>query len=42
MAMMPIASRVTVRRRYVRSVDMARDMDDSGALDGYVVTPSVP
>ena len=39
--MMPIASRVTVRRRYVRSVDMARDMDDSGALDGYVVTPSV-
>ena len=36
-----IASRVAVRRRYVRSVDLARDIDDSDALDGYVVTPSV-
>ena len=39
--MISIASRVAVRRRYVRSADMARDMDDSSALDGYVVTPSV-
>ena len=36
-----IASRVAVRRRYVRSVDLARDIDDPDALDGYVVTPSV-
>ena len=36
-----IASRITVRRRYVRSVDLARDVDDPDALDGYVVTPSV-
>ncbi len=36
-----IASRVAVHRRYVRSVDVARDVDDPNALDGYVVTPSV-
>lgn len=36
-----IASRVAVRRRYVRSVDLARDVDDPEALDGYVVNPSV-
>ena len=36
-----IASRVTVRRRYVRSIDLARDVDDPVALEGYVVTPSV-
>ena len=36
-----IASRVVVRRRYIRSVDLARDVDDPDALDGYVVTPSV-
>lgn len=36
-----IASRVAVRRRYVRSVDLARDVDDPDALAGYVVTPSV-
>lgn len=36
-----IASRVTVRRRYVRSVDLARDVDDPDALEGYVVTPLV-
>ena len=36
-----IASRVTVRRRYVRSIDLARDVADPGALEGYVVTPSV-
>ena len=36
-----IESRVTVRRRYVRSIDLARDVDDPDALEGYVVTPSV-
>ena len=36
-----IESRVRVRRRYVRSVDLARDVDDTSALKGYVVTPSV-
>ena len=36
-----ISSRVAVHRRYVRSVDVARDVDDPNALDGYVVTPSV-
>ena len=36
-----IASRVSIRRRYVRSVDLARDIDDPEALDGYIVTPSV-
>ena len=36
-----IASRVGIRHRYVRSVDLARDVDDPEALDGYVVNPSV-
>lgn len=36
-----IASRVAIRRRYVRSVDLARDVGNPDALDGYVVTPSV-
>ena len=36
-----IASRVAVRHRYVRSVDLERDIDDPEALDGYVVNPSV-
>lgn len=36
-----IASRISINRRYVRSVDLARDVDDPEALDGYVVTPSV-
>lgn len=36
-----IASRVSVRHRYVRSVDLARDVNDPDALEGYVVTPSV-
>ena len=36
-----IASRIAIRRRYVRSVDLARDAGDPDALDGYVVTPSV-
>ena len=36
-----IASRVAVRHRYVRSIDLARDVNDPKALEGYVVTPSV-
>ena len=36
-----IASRIAIRRRYVRSVDLARDVDDPNALEGYVITPSV-
>ena len=32
---------MTVRRRYIRSVDLARDVGDPGALEGYVVTPTV-
>ena len=35
-----IASLISVRRRYVRSVAIARDLDDPEALEGYVVTPS--
>ena len=38
---MLISSRVAIQRRYVRSVNLARDVDDPEALDGYVVTPSV-
>ena len=36
-----IASRIAIRRRYVRSVDLARDVDDPEALEGYIITPSV-
>ena len=36
-----IASRIAIRRRYVRSVDLARDVDDPDALEGYVITSSV-
>ena len=36
-----IAARIAIRRRYVRSVDLARDVDDPDALEGYVITPSV-
>ena len=36
-----IASRVTVARRYVRAVDLGRDMHDPDALLGFVSTPSV-
>ena len=35
-----IADRVTLSRRYVRSTDVARDLTDPSALDGYVVTAS--
>jgi hypothetical protein len=36
-----IAERVGVARRYVRSIDVRRDLDDPAALDGYVPTPTV-
>lgn len=35
-----IADRVSLSRRYVRSTDVARDLADPAALDGYVVTAS--
>ncbi len=37
----PIGEAVRVARRYVRSIDLGRDLTDARALDGYVVTPSV-
>lgn len=40
MAQSLIRDRVHVARRYVRSVDMLRDLADPGALEGYVLTPS--
>lgn len=36
-----IADRLHVARRYVRAVEMERDLPDPAALEGYVVTPSV-
>lgn len=36
-----IASRVSVARRYVRAVDLGRDIHDPDALIGFVSTPSV-
>ena len=35
-----IAERVSLSRRYVRSTDVARDLNDPLALDGYVLTAS--
>lgn len=36
----PIADRVSLSRRYVRSTDVNRDLTDPTALDGYIVTSS--
>ncbi|USR00329.1 hypothetical protein [Sphingomonas aerolata] len=36
-----VADHVHVTRRYVRSTDLARDLNDAEALDGYVVTATV-
>lgn len=36
-----IADHLEVTRRYVRSTDLRRDLDDAEALDGYVVTATV-
>lgn len=35
-----IAKHVSIQRRYLRSVDITRDLEDSEALDGYILTPS--
>jgi hypothetical protein len=35
-----IADKLRISRRYVRSVDIVRDLEDPEALDGYVITPS--
>lgn len=32
---------IRIAKRYVRSVELNRDLDDPDALDGYVITPSV-
>ena len=36
-----IADRIAIGRRYVRAVDILRDLEDPRALEGYVLTPSV-
>ena len=36
-----IAERIRIGRRYVRAVDILRDLEDPRALEGYVLTPSV-
>ena len=38
MAKQMIAERITVERRYVRAADIARDLPDPDALDGYILT----
>lgn len=38
MAEQMIAERIAVERRYVRAADIARDLPDPHALDGYVLT----
>ena len=35
-----ISAHLSIKRRYVRSVDIPRDLDDPEALDGYILTPS--
>src|SRR5437868_1581127 len=32
---------IRIAKRYVRSVELNRDLEDPDALDGYVITPSV-
>jgi hypothetical protein len=41
MAMTKSVSSIRIAKRYVRSVDLVRDLPDPYALQGYVVTPSV-
>ena len=36
-----IAQRISIGRRYVRAVNILRDLEDPRALEGYVLTPSV-
>ena len=41
MVKMLIEQKVVIGRRYLRAVDMKRDLLDSDALNGYILTPSV-
>lgn len=36
-----VAQRIRIGRRYVRAVDILRDLEDPRGLEGYVLTPSV-
>ena len=36
-----ISQRINIGRRYIRAVDIQRDLEDPKALDGYVVTSTV-
>ena len=36
-----IAERISIGRRYVRAVEILRDLEDPQSLEGYVLTPSV-
>lgn len=36
-----ITERISIGRRYVRAVNILRDLEDAQALEGYVFTPSV-
>lgn len=36
-----LADRISIGRRYIRSVDLGRDLEDPHALSGYVITPAV-
>ncbi|MEZ5709870.1 MAG: hypothetical protein R3E02_10835 [Blastomonas sp.] len=38
MAKHMISERIAVQRRYVRAADIARDLNDPAALDGYILT----
>lgn len=36
-----ISEHVAIAKRYVRSIDLARDLDDPNAIEGYVLTAAV-
>ncbi|MEW6451326.1 MAG: hypothetical protein AB1490_11780 [Pseudomonadota bacterium] len=40
-ALKKTASGIRIAKRYVRSVELQRDLEDPDALNGYVITPSV-
>ena len=37
--MIPLSQYVTIKRRYVRSVNLERDLDVATSLEGYTITP---
>lgn len=39
--MIPLSQYITVKRRYVRSVNLERDLDVATSLGGYTITPRV-